>query len=144
MALHEREEYSRAVEERADAERSAAYPTPDDELAGVAEEIRGQLALQERYGMNFKQQELIAALIAITARLGQQNQNEEQHRKQVVADEEDDDQQLVFVEEGRRAQQEEMVETGQAEESQATLPLQPLINPGTLPRQTSIPPDRGG
>ena len=110
----------------------------------MAEEIRGQLALQERYGMNFKQQELIAALIAITARLGQQNQNEEQHRKQVVADEEDDDQQLVFVEEGRRAQQEEMVETGQAEESQATLPLQPLINPGTLPRQPSIPPDRGG
>ena len=117
MALHEREEYSRAVEERADAERRAAYPTPDDELVGVAEEIRGQLALQERYGMNFKQQELIGGLIAITARLEQQHQKEEQHRKQVVMDAENDDQQLVFVEEGRSAQQQEMVETGQAEDS---------------------------
>ena len=47
MALHEREEYSRAVEERADAERRAAYPTPDDELVGVVEEISDQLALDE-------------------------------------------------------------------------------------------------
>ena len=50
---HEREQYSRAVEETTDAERSAAYPTPDDGLAGVAEEVRDLLTLQES-----KQQEL--------------------------------------------------------------------------------------
>ena len=38
---------------------------------------------------------------------------------------EDDDQRLVFVEEGQRAQQEELVETEQAMEPQAALPLQP-------------------
>ena len=47
IVLHERDEYSEAVEERTEAERSASYPTPDDELVGVVEEISDQLALDE-------------------------------------------------------------------------------------------------
>lgn len=44
VALHERKEYCRAVEERTEAEKIATYPTPDDDFVGVAEEVREQKA----------------------------------------------------------------------------------------------------
>ena len=70
IALHEREQYPCAVERRADAENSAAYPTPDDQLVAVAADIRDQLALEERYGLNVKQQEFIEVLIPNDGRTG--------------------------------------------------------------------------
>ena len=61
------------------------------------------------------------------------DRKEEQHGEQ----KEGEDQQLVFMEEGRRAQQEELVGTEQAEESQATSPLQPSPPPPLPPRHAT-------
>ena len=65
-----------------DAERSAAYPTPDEELVAVAEEVRDQLVLKGRYRQNFKISGThFGVILAITARQEQQNEREEHHGK---------------------------------------------------------------
>ena len=47
----------------------------------------------------------------------------EMQERREPKEQEDEGQQVVFMEEGRRTQQEELVETEQVEESQATSPL---------------------
>ena len=143
-ALRERDEYHRAVTDRADAQASDAIPTPNNRLAWVLREIRGESALQQQLGIEAQQERFVRVCIRITEQLDRQQQphgtaGEERTEQEgwKTEQQEVEDQQLVLMDEGRRAeQQQEQVETEQAEESPATSPLRPPPPPLPSPHAT--------
>ena len=71
------------------AQESAAFPTPDDSLVGMANEMVDQLAQQKRHGIKVQQGKLVGLLVEILVQLElqkrrQQQQQQEEKEEQVL------------------------------------------------------------
>ena len=105
IALREREEeYHTAVEKKTGAQESAAFPTPDDRLVGVVEEIVDQLGQQKRHGFKAQRGKLIGPLTAIIV------QQELQKRRQPQQQEEEKEEQVLEEVKVVEEEEEERVE----------------------------------
>ena len=111
IALREREEeYHRAVEKKTGSQESAAFPTPDDRLVGLAKEIVDQLAQQKRHGIKAQQGKLIGRLVEIMVQL------ELQKRRQQQQQQEEKEAQVLEEVKALKEEQEERVEEKEVRE----------------------------
>ena len=81
IALREREENHGVVEEKTDAEGSAANPTPDDHLVEVAQDIMDQLVQQTMNGIQAHQENLVGLLIEMIAQKSSHSASSNSSRK---------------------------------------------------------------
>ena len=125
IALREREEeYHRAVEKKTGSQESAAFPTPDDRLVGLAKEIVDQLAQQKRHGIKAQQGKLIGLLVEIIVQLElqkrrQQQLHQEEKEEQVLEE-------VKVVEEQEERVEGKEVREEKEEHRNAPPPLPPL------------------
>ena len=111
ITLREREEeYHRAVEKETGAQESAAFPTLDGRLVGVAKEKMNQLVQQKRHGIKAQHGKLIGLRVEIMVQL------ELQKRRQQLEQQEEKEEQVLEEVKVVQEEQEQRVEEKEVRE----------------------------